>query len=61
MPIIFVNLIEGRTLDQKRELVKNLTDTTVDTLKVPRDTVRVILRDISKENFANGGVLKCDQ
>lgn len=61
MPIIFVNLVEGRTLEEKRALTRSITDATVETLRVSPSDVRVILRNISREDFSNGGVLKCDQ
>ena len=35
MPTIHVELFEGRTLEQKREYAKALTEATVKTLKVP--------------------------
>ena len=61
MPIIFVILVEGRSLDEKRALTRGITDAAVEALKVDPGEVRVILRNIAREDFANGGVLKCDQ
>jgi 4-oxalocrotonate tautomerase len=55
MPIIEVNLFEGRTVDQKRDLIAALTDAAVRTLAVPPQNVRVILREMSKDDFGIAG------
>ena len=60
MPILDVTLISGRTADKKRALVRELTDATVRTLDVPRESVRVLLREIEPDHFAVGGVMKSD-
>jgi 4-oxalocrotonate tautomerase len=61
MPIIQVNLMEGRSVDQKRKLVSEITDAVVKSLDVPPDAVRVILQDMSKENYAIAGKLQIDK
>jgi 4-oxalocrotonate tautomerase len=61
MPIIQVNMIEGRTVDQKRKLVSEITNAVVKSLDVPPDAVRIILQDMPKQNYAIAGTLKCDE
>ena len=61
MPIIEVSMFEGRTLDQKRELVAKMTDVVVETLNVKPQAVRVLIREMKKENWAIAGQLKCDE
>jgi len=61
MPIIQVHLIEGRSVDQKRKLVSQMTDAVVKSLDVPPDAVRIILQDMSKEDYAIAGKLKVDE
>jgi 4-oxalocrotonate tautomerase len=61
MPIIQVNLMEGRSVDQKRKVVKEITNAVVKSLDVPPDAVRIILREMSKENYAIAGVLRIDE
>ena len=61
MPIIHVNLIEGRTIEQKRKLVSAMTEAVVKSLDVKPDTVRIILHDLAKHNLATAGVLRSDQ
>ncbi|MGB8736541.1 MAG: 2-hydroxymuconate tautomerase, partial [Rhodomicrobium sp.] len=54
MPIIEITLIEGRTQDQKQALAKKVTDAVEESLGAPRDTVRIILREVPKHHFAVG-------
>ncbi len=61
MPIIQVHLIEGRSVDQKRKLVSEMTKAVVKSLDVPPDAVRIILQDMSKEDYAIAGKLKLDE
>lgn len=58
MPIIEITLLEGRTFEQKEALVTKVTDAAVEALGAPRDSVRIILREIPHHHFAAGGVLK---
>jgi 4-oxalocrotonate tautomerase len=61
MPIIQVNLIEGRTTDQKRRLVTEMTQAVVNSLGVKTEDVRIILQDMAKDDYAVGGVLVIDR
>jgi 4-oxalocrotonate tautomerase len=51
---------QGRTVEQKRELVKVLTKETARILKTKEDAVRILLYEVSKENWGNAGVLGLD-
>jgi 4-oxalocrotonate tautomerase len=61
MPIIQVNLIEGRTVEQKKKLVVEMTRAVVDALEVKAEDVRIILQDMAKHDYAIGGVLFRDR
>lgn len=56
MPTIRVELMEGRTADQKKALVKALTQAVVDTLGSKPESVDVLLFDIKPQDWATGGV-----
>jgi 4-oxalocrotonate tautomerase len=56
MPIVQISLVQGRTLEKKEELIKKVTDAIVDTLKIPKDRVHIVLNEISKENIGHGGI-----
>jgi 4-oxalocrotonate tautomerase len=61
VPIIHVNMYEGRTLDQKRKLVTNMTEAVVKSLDVKPDAVRIILHELPRQNIAVAGVLASDK
>ncbi len=61
MPIIRVEMHEGRTVDQKRALAAALTDAIVEHAGAERSTVRVIFEDYAKSNWAVGGELVSDR
>ncbi|MCL1886601.1 MAG: 4-oxalocrotonate tautomerase [Betaproteobacteria bacterium] len=60
MPTIHVQLLEGRTLEQKRKFVTALTEATAKTLGCDPGSVDVILQEVRKENWATGGKLWSD-
>jgi 4-oxalocrotonate tautomerase len=57
MPEIFVYAIEGRSLDQKRGLVKDITDAVVRNFNVTADAVMVQIVESPKTLKAKGGKL----
>jgi 4-oxalocrotonate tautomerase len=57
MPEIYVHAVEGRTLDQKRALVKAITAAVVEHFGSPPDAVMVQIVESPKHNKAKGGVL----
>ena len=61
MPNITVELLSGRTMDQKREFVTAVTDAAVDILKAKRDAVRIRLDEIERSDVANGGTIESDR
>ena len=61
MPIIRVEMFPGRTEDQKRELVKALTDAFVSTAGGKPDSVFIVLDEIEKSNWGAGGELCSDK
>jgi 4-oxalocrotonate tautomerase len=57
MPEVYVYAIEGRTLDQKRGLLQDITAAVVKNFGVPADSVVVQVVEAPKTNKAKGGVL----
>ena len=57
MPTIRVEMFEGRTPEQKKNLVQALTQACVETLGSKAEGVDVILYDIKKTDWATGGEL----
>ena len=60
MPEVVVYMFEGRTLEQKRALVRGLTDAVTQALDVPAQAVTVQLIEGSRENRARAGRLISD-
>lgn len=58
MPIIDISMLEGRPKEKKAELIRNVTDTVVETLGVPAQSVRVIIRDVPADQWGVAGVPK---
>lgn len=61
MPVIQVNMLEGRTAEQKRQIVKQLTEVMVNAGGAKREQVTVILNEKSRGDYGTGGVLFSDQ
>ena len=57
MPEIIVYMVQGRTLDQKRGLVQDITSAVVKNCGVPKDVVTVQIIEAPKTDKAKGGVL----
>jgi 4-oxalocrotonate tautomerase len=57
MPEIYVHAVEGRTLDQKRALVRDITEAVVKNFNVTADSVMVQIVESPTHNKAKGGVL----
>lgn len=60
MPIVVVNIKEGRSVGQKREMAKRMTQAICETMEVSPAAVRIIINEMKNENFAIGGTLVCD-
>lgn len=61
MPIIHVELVEGRTFEKKKQLGEAITNATVDIVKVPKEAVKVIFVDMKKDNFMEAGVMRSEK
>ncbi len=61
MPEIYVYAVEGRTIDQKRALVKDITDAVVRNFKVTPEAVMGQIMESPKDSKAKGGFLFSDR
>jgi 4-oxalocrotonate tautomerase len=60
VPILQIEILKGRTVEQKREMVKKVTEAISETLNCPKDAVSIIIREMETENFAKAGKLRSD-
>ncbi len=61
MPIIKVEMFAGRTLEQKRELGRSLTDAFIEAAGGKRESVHVIFTEVAKEDWSVAGELCSDR
>lgn len=60
MPVIQITMSEGRTIQQKRELVRVLTHESARILGTTEEKIRVLIYELPGENWANAGILGLD-
>lgn len=60
MPVIQITMSQGKTVEQKRELVNVLTKEAARILKTREQAIRVLIYEVSKENWGDAGVLGLD-
>lgn len=61
MPLIHIELIEGRTQEQLKNLVADVTDAVTKNTGAPAEHVHVVLSEMCKDRYSVGGVLKSDE
>lgn len=55
MPLIQVNIIEGRTAEQKERLIKEVSERVSDVLDAPMETIRVMINEMPPEHWGIAG------
>jgi 4-oxalocrotonate tautomerase len=55
MPLVKIDLIEGKSIEQKNDLIKEISNS-FKIIGIPSDKVHVILNEIKKENWGFDGV-----
>jgi 4-oxalocrotonate tautomerase len=60
MPLVTVKAAEGRTVEQKRALAKDITEAVVKNFKVEPAAVTVDIIEYSRKNIAKAGKLLSD-
>jgi len=56
MPIVEVTLVEGRTPEELRAMIRAVTYAVAETVDAPTANVRVIVREVPATHFAAGDV-----
>ncbi|MDD1676847.1 MAG: 4-oxalocrotonate tautomerase family protein [Methanomicrobiales archaeon] len=60
MPVVTIRMAKGRTIDQKRVIVKEITETIVSTLNVDPSWVTVLIEEFDKDCIGKSGKLLCE-
>ena len=61
MPVIRVEILEGRSIDVKRAYIQALTECSVRCLGCKPENVTVVLADMAFEHYGRGGKMKLDE
>ena len=61
LPIVQIDLLEGRTTEQKRLLAEKVTQAIEESIGATPESISIIIRDMAKENYAKAGKLACDK
>jgi len=61
MPIIQVEMLKGRTVEQKRSMIEKVTQAVSETVNCPKEAIKIVIREMDYDNFAEGGILRCDR
>ncbi|MBU5309072.1 2-hydroxymuconate tautomerase [Ligilactobacillus saerimneri] len=61
MPLIHIELIEGRSQEHLKNLVADVTAAVVKNTGAPAEHVHVVLNEMQKNRYAVGGTLKSDE
>lgn len=61
MPFVIVEMWKGRTVEQKRKLVRAITDAMITHAGCKPDHLHVVIHDIEKDSWGRAGVLGIDE
>ncbi|AUJ31826.1 MAG: 2-hydroxymuconate tautomerase [Liquorilactobacillus nagelii] len=60
MPLVHIDLLAGRSEDQLKHLVEDITSAVTKNTGAPAEHVHVILNEMQPNRYSVGGVLKSD-
>lgn len=55
MPVVNIQMLEGRTAEQKQNLIKEVTEAIVRTTGATTEAVTIVITDMKKENYGRAG------
>ena len=58
MPFVRIDLFEGRTLEQKKALAKEVTEAVVRNTGAPQSAVHIIINDMPEGTYSNARKIK---
>jgi len=60
MPIINIQIMEGRPPEKIKSLIERVTDAVSEELNSPKDRIRVLVSEVPKTHWGIGGVPASD-
>lgn len=61
MPFVSIKIAKGRTADQKRAMVKSVTEAIAATIEVDPKVIWIHIDEFDRDNFAINGQLMIDK
>lgn len=61
MPIVSIKIAKGRSLEQKRELVRSVTRAIAASIEVAPEKIWIQIDEFEPQNFATNGTLMADK
>jgi 4-oxalocrotonate tautomerase len=61
MPIINVQMLSGRTAEQKQQLIRELAEGTIRALGVSEQAIRILLTEVEPQHWGVGKISKAEQ
>lgn len=61
MPVVTVQMWSGRSTEQKRRLVRAITNAMVEHANCKPDHLHVIIQDVPKDSWGRAGMLGIDE
>jgi 4-oxalocrotonate tautomerase len=61
MPVINISMLKGRSLEQKRRLVKTFTEEMAKILEIKPEVISIIIEELDWDNWATAGELHSDK
>lgn len=55
MPIATINILEGRTNEQKERLIVKMTEAIHESIDAPMASIRIIINEMPKQHFGIAG------
>lgn len=55
MPIVNLQILQGRSEEKIAEVIQNITNTVSETLDAPKETIRVIVTEVPKTHWGKAG------
>jgi 4-oxalocrotonate tautomerase len=58
VPIVDITLIEGRSDEAKARLMQKVADAIHEAIEAPKETIRIVIREVPPQHWSVGGVTK---
>ena len=55
MPIVQIQLLEGRSAEQKRHIIYEMTETLARVADAPKESIRIIIQEIPSDHWGIAG------